>query len=88
MTYLLCRDAGVRWVQTKENKFADSFHQVDTELLPAEENPWGNAFTKKETPLETETGRVVDSTKARFWKISNPAKHHEYSGASQTIASS
>lgn len=58
-----------------------SVAQVDTELLPAEENPWGNAFTKKETPLETSTGREVDCQKARFWKINNPAKKHEYSGA-------
>ena len=55
--------------------------QVDTELLPAEENPWGSAFTKVETPLTRETGRVVDVQKARFWKVSNPAKRHVYSGA-------
>ncbi len=52
-------------------------------LLPKEENPWGGAFVKKETDLtnEADAGRVVDSTKARFWKIKNPAKKHVYSGA-------
>ena len=59
----------------------DTFTQVDTELLPAEENPWGGAFTKVETPLTQETGRMVDVQKARFWKVSNPAKRHVYSGA-------
>lgn len=56
--------------------------QVDTVLLPKEENPWGGAFVKQETDLENEreAGRVVDSTKARFWKIKNPAKKHVYSG--------
>ena len=57
--------------------------QVEAELLPAgKDNPWGNAFVKKETDLvdESTSGRIVDCLKARFWKIKNPAVCHEYSG--------
>jgi primary-amine oxidase len=57
--------------------------QVEAELLPlGKDNPWGNAFVKKETELvdESTSGRVVDCLKARFWKIKNPSVHHEFSG--------
>ncbi|BDA47955.1 Primary amine oxidase [Coccomyxa sp. Obi] len=56
--------------------------EVDTVPLPVEENPWHSAFMKRETDLtnEASAARVVDSTKARFWKIKNPAKRHVYSG--------
>ena len=60
--------------------------QVEAELLPeGEDNPWGNAFVKKETDLvdESTSGRVVDCLKSRFWKIKNPAVCHEYSGRSR-----
>lgn len=59
-------------------------------VLPAEENPTGIAFQKVETDLtnEAKAGRVVDSTKARFWKIKNPAKKHIYSGETSTPARS
>ncbi len=56
---------------------------MEAELLPAgKDNPWGNAFVKKETDLvdESTSGRIVDCLKARFWKIKNPAVCHEYSG--------
>lgn len=58
--------------------------QVDTVPLPEEDNPWHSAFMKRETDLtnEASAARVVDSTKARFWKIKNPAKRHVYSGKS------
>ena len=58
--------------------------QVEAELLPeGKDNPWGNAFVKKETDLvnESTSGRLVDPMKSRFWKIRNPAVRHEYSGA-------
>ena len=57
--------------------------QVEAELLPpGKDNPWGNAFVKKETDLvdESTSGRVVDCLKARFWKIKNPSVRHEFSG--------
>ncbi len=46
------------------------------------DNPWGSAFMKQETDLtnEAKAARVVDSTKARIWKIKNPAVRHVYSG--------
>ena len=49
--------------------------QVEAELLPeGKDNPWGNAFVKKETDLlnESTSGRLVDPMKSRFWKIRNP----------------
>lgn len=51
-------------------------------LPPGKDNPWGNAFVKKETDLvdESTSGRVVDCLKARFWKIKNPSVRHEFSG--------
>ena len=58
--------------------------QVEAELLPeGKDNPWGNAFVKKETDLvnESTSGRMVDPMKSRFWKIRNPTVCHEYSGA-------
>ena len=58
--------------------------QVEAELLPeGKDNPWGNAFVKRETDLvnESTSGRLVDPMKSRFWKIRNPAVCHEYSGA-------
>ena len=58
--------------------------QVEAELLPeGKDNPWGNAFVKRETDLlnESTSGRLVDPMKSRFWKIRNPAVRHEYSGA-------
>ena len=56
---------------------------MEAELLPeGKDNPWGNAFVKRETDLvdESTSGRVVDCLKSRFWKIKNPAVCHEYSG--------
>ena len=68
---------------TKVRLTGDIWCQVEAELLPAgKDNPWGNAFVKKETDLvdESTSGRVVDCLKARFWKIKNPTVCHEYSG--------
>jgi hypothetical protein len=50
--------------------------------LPEKDNKWGMSFMKQETDLtnEAKAARVVDPTKARFWKIKNPAKKHVYSG--------
>lgn len=56
--------------------------QVDTVALPEKDNKWGMSFMKQETDLtnEAKAARVVDPTKARFWKIKNPSKKHVYSG--------
>ena len=46
--------------------------EVDTVALPMDaDNPYGNAFTTRQTVLETEQGaqRNVDFNAARFWKI-------------------
>lgn len=46
--------------------------EVDTMALPeGPDNPYGNAFTTRETVLQTELGaqRNVDFDTARFWKI-------------------
>ncbi|NDH63758.1 MAG: primary-amine oxidase [Alphaproteobacteria bacterium] len=48
--------------------------EVDTVALPMDaDNPYGNAFTTRETVLATEQGaqRNVDFNAARFWKIEN-----------------
>ena len=59
-----------------------SILQVDVELLPAPENPWGNAFVKKETDLvdEQQAQRMIDASKARTWLVKNPAVRHSING--------
>lgn len=39
-----------------------------------DDNPWGNAFTRKVTRLTEEGGRVADGTVGRVWHIVNPSK--------------
>jgi primary-amine oxidase len=54
----------------------NSVVEVDSEAVPlGPENPWGNAFKAVETVLEREgeSGRMVDSSRARYWKIVNPS---------------
>lgn len=47
------------------------------------DNPYGNGWLVKETPLSTETAaqRLCNSQQARYWKISNPASKHPITGA-------
>jgi primary-amine oxidase len=54
----------------------NSVVEVDTEAVPlGPENPRGNAFRTTETTLarESQSGRMVDSSRARYWKIVNPS---------------
>ncbi len=53
----------------------NSVIEVDTEATPAgPQNPLGNAFTTRETVLASEAGngRVLDLSRARYWKVVNP----------------
>lgn len=57
--------------------------EVEVEALEeGPNNPAGNAFVVKETPLlrESEAQRVADPMKGRHWKISNPASLHPVTG--------
>ena len=50
--------------------------ECDSEAVPAgPDNPHGNAWVVKSTPIrsESESGRVADAGKGRFWKIINPS---------------
>ena len=54
---------------------ANSLVEVNTAAEPeGPENPWGNAFAPHETVLasEAQSGRLVDPTTARYWKVVNP----------------
>jgi primary-amine oxidase len=54
----------------------NSVYEVDTEAVPlGDENPYGNAFCAKSTLLSTEAEaqRLIDPSKARYWKIVNPS---------------
>jgi primary-amine oxidase len=56
---------------------ANTVVEVDSEPLPpGPENPYGNAWVTKRTPLtrESEAQRRIDPLRARFWKIENPGK--------------
>jgi primary-amine oxidase len=55
---------------------ANSIYEIDVEAEPAgPDNPWGNAFVTRTTPLEHEQAaqRVVDPSRSRVWKVVNPA---------------
>ena len=45
-------------------------------LPPGPENPYGNAWVVRQTPLrrESEAQRVADGRAARYWKIANPGR--------------
>jgi primary-amine oxidase len=54
----------------------NSVVEVNTEAVPmGPENPAGNAFRAVETVLasEGESGRMVDPTSGRYWKVINPS---------------
>src|SRR4029077_19284406 len=47
-------------------------------LPPGPENPYGNAWVVRQTPLrrESEAQRVADGRAARYWKITNPGRRN------------
>ncbi len=50
--------------------------QVNVEALPeGPENPYGNGFVAKETPLlrESEAQRTNNAASGRYWKVKNPS---------------
>jgi primary-amine oxidase len=55
----------------------NTVHEVDAVRMPVSDtNPYGNAFTRKLTPLtrESEAARVTDATVGRTWHVVNPSK--------------
>jgi primary-amine oxidase len=57
----------------------NSLVEVNTAPEPAGPgNPWGNAFRPHETVLarEGQSGRMVDPSSARYWKIVNPSSRN------------
>ncbi len=49
--------------------------ECDTDTLPmGPENPYGNAFFLKETPIEVECGRSRNPDVERYWKIASAEK--------------
>ena len=59
--------------------------QVEAKAMPkGPKNPHGNAFTSKETELQTESEaqRTANSSTGRVWLVKNPSRLHPYSGLS------
>jgi primary-amine oxidase len=55
----------------------NTVHEVDAVRVPrSDTNPYGNAFTRRLTPLtrESEAQRLTDATIGRTWHIVNPSK--------------
>jgi primary-amine oxidase len=55
----------------------NTVHEVDAVRVPvSDSNPYGNAFTRRLTPLtsESQAARVTDATVGRTWHILNPSK--------------
>lgn len=53
---------------------ANTVNEIDAVRLPiSETNPWGNAFTRKVTPIATEkqSGRLADGAVNRVWQIAS-----------------
>ena len=52
----------------------NSVYEVDSEPLPADQNPYNNAFRAVHTLIgsESESARKVDSHAARHWRVVNP----------------
>jgi primary-amine oxidase len=62
---------------------SNSVHEVESEAIPAgPENPLGNAFRARVTPLrsESEARRDSDERAARAWHVVNPARHNGLGG--------
>lgn len=54
---------------------ANSVFEVNTEGVPmGPDNPWGNAFVARRTPLrsELEAQRTIDPLAGRYWVVENP----------------
>ena len=54
--------------------------EVDSEAVPlGPQNPYGNAWVARSTPLRTEleAQRTVNTASARFWRITNPGRLNE-----------
>jgi primary-amine oxidase len=59
---------------------ANTVVEVNSEASPpGQENPYGNAWIAKPTPLrrEAEAQRSVDLASARYWRITNPSRLNE-----------
>jgi primary-amine oxidase len=57
----------------------NSVYEVDVEPCPTSpENPHGNAFTTRETPLRTERegARLADPLRNRYWRIVNASRRN------------
>jgi len=55
----------------------NTVHEVDAVRVPiSDTNPYGNAFTRKLTPLtnELDAARLTDATVGRTWHVVNPSK--------------
>lgn len=55
----------------------------EIEFVPAEigkDNPYGNSFTVKSTPLKNEKQARREAQLGRTWRVSNPSKLNEISG--------
>ena len=62
-----------------------SLLQVEAQAMhKGPKNPHGNAFTSKETELQTESEaqRIANSSTGRLWLVKNPSRLHPYSGLS------
>ncbi|WP_336658509.1 primary-amine oxidase [Leucobacter sp. USHLN153] len=44
----------------------------------SDENPWGNAFTRKVTRLTEEGGRLADGKTGRVWHVVNPTRKNKH----------
>ena len=58
---------------------ANLVEEVDVERVPmGPDNPRGNAFTQRRTPLRTESEaqRMADNRKGRVWHITNPGSRN------------
>ena len=66
-----------------------SLLQVEAQAMPkGPKNRHGNAFTSKETELQTESEaqRTANSSTGRVWLVKNPSRLHPYSGLSHSGA--
>ncbi|WP_144118431.1 primary-amine oxidase [Catellatospora sichuanensis] len=61
----------------------NSVNEVQLQRLPiGPDNPYGNAFTKRVTPVERESqgARMAEPASARAWHVVNPTKHNRVGG--------
>jgi primary-amine oxidase len=58
---------------------ANSVYEVESEVMPpGPDNPWGNAFRPRVTPLTHELAaqRETNSATSRTWRVVNPSSHN------------